>query len=463
MSASALQAARDAGPSAATLVLHVLAGPNGGAELRLHDGEWLVGAGDSADITFAEPALAENHLRIVVDGPRISVVALAAGARAATQDIPVDTPTPLLPLVPIWIGATAFALGPSGSAWPNVTSLPVLATVATPAANATVTATQDQERQPLSPPLALVRTRPRKWFWAGLGAGCVVIALIGVIWVIDSTAMPPNPPGPPPTDRLMAAQEVITTLGLEQRVVASRNKGLVSLSGVVSSEAQQNALTAGLQRAGVAADINVITEAHLRDMALTVLRGFDLDPVVTATGNGQVRLTGYANATQTVTAAVQQLRQDVPWIKAVEDAVVTPDRARAQLEADLREAGLAGLKISSAPHAVTVTGALAADRLATWSSVVEKFRSQFPPGVIQLTAQILPQAVAAPRGVSLGRNPYIVTEDGKQLGIGDQLGSLGRIVAIFADKLRVRAATGDADVRYSQPPNWIMEDTNAQP
>ncbi|RUW20436.1 EscD/YscD/HrpQ family type III secretion system inner membrane ring protein, partial [Mesorhizobium sp. M1A.F.Ca.IN.020.06.1.1] len=65
----------------ANLILRVLSGPNQGAETSLEEGVWLIGASDTADLTFADPELADTHLRIAVEAGRIHIVALAPGVR----------------------------------------------------------------------------------------------------------------------------------------------------------------------------------------------------------------------------------------------------------------------------------------------------------------------------------------------------------------------------------------------
>jgi type III secretion protein D len=437
------------------LMLRVVAGPNAGAELHLGDGDWMIGAGSGADIIFAEPTLAEAHLRVAVRGSDVTATALAEGVTAGWEPMPLDVPQTISPLEPVWIGATAFAIGPTGADWPSPSAPPP-----PPKISATEAVATTPEGGPIGPPSSARRSH--LWRWIGLAAGCLLIALIGATWTVIHAVGPSNAQADPPlSDKLAAAQAAIRTLGLDGKVTASRSRGFITLDGLVPSEADRHALEASLRRAGIVSDFNVVTEAHLQDMAATVLRGFELDPKIAATGVGQVRLTGYANDERTVVAAVRQLHADVPWIRTLDDAVVTPERARAWIEAASRKAGIAGLKVTAAPHVLTVAGVLPGDRMAVWNQIAERFRTEFA-STLRLNAQLLPRAIEAPQGVSLGRDAYIVMADQKRLGIGDQFGSYGRIVAIFANRVRVRAASGEIDIRYTQPPNWIVEDRDAQ-
>jgi type III secretion system YscD/HrpQ family protein len=437
------------------LMLRVVAGPNTGAELHLGDGDWVIGAGSGADIIFAEPTLAQAHLRVAVRGSDVTVTALAEGVTTGSQPMPLDMPQTIPPLEPVWIGATAFAIGPTGADWPTPSAPPTPSKIGKTEAVATT-----PEGGPIGPPSSARRSH--LWRWIGLAAGCLLLALIGAAWTVIPALGPSHAPARTPLpDKLAAAQAAIRTLGLEGQVIASRSRGFIVLDGLVPSEADRQALEASLRRARIVSDFNVVTEAHLRDMAMTVLRGFDIDPKIAATGVGQVRLTGYANDERTVVAAVRQLRADVPWIRTLDDAVVTPERARAWIEAAARDAGIAGLKVTAAPHVLTVAGVLPGDRMAVWNQISERFQTEFAD-TVRLNAELLPRAVEAPQGVSVGRDAYLVMPDQRRLGIGDQFGSYGRIVVIFADRVRVRAASGEIDIRYTQPPNWIVEDRDAQ-
>jgi hypothetical protein len=66
-------------------LLHVVSGPNLGAEVPLADGAWTIGTGAAADLTFAEPALADAHIRIVVAGGKCRITAMTDGVHLAGE------------------------------------------------------------------------------------------------------------------------------------------------------------------------------------------------------------------------------------------------------------------------------------------------------------------------------------------------------------------------------------------
>jgi hypothetical protein len=115
------------------------------------------------------------------------------------------------------------------------------------------------------------------------------------------------------------------------------------------------------------------------------------------------------------------------------------------------------LSVSYAPHTVTVSGVIPAAREQAWNAAVKAFAERNGQ-LVTLVPHISPLGPLAPTGVTLGPHPYLMMDDGKHLGVGENLGSLGQIVMIYADKIRVRTAQGDLDVRYARPPYWIVED-----
>ena len=69
------------------------------------------------------------------------------------------------------------------------------------------------------------------------------------------------------------------------------------------------------------------------------------------------------------------------------------------------------------------------------------------------------RARAAPRGVSLGRSPFVLLENGQRLTIGGSYDT-GTVVGITADGLRLRIASGEITVPFAQTPRWVMEESD---
>lgn len=258
-------------------------------------------------------------------------------------------------------------------------------------------------------------------------------------------------------DPLTRAAEVIKELQLAD-VTTGMVKGRVVVAGYVATNDEIATLGDALHSKGVDADVQVRSEAALVEMATTVLKAYGVDAVAKPDGPGRIVLVGYSDNGGRLDDVVRRLQTDVAGLRDVTDRIVSLDRARASLVQAIAAAGLGDvIKVTVAQRTIKVVGFLDRSRLSRWSGIEEAFRQDFGNHV-GLDTQFVTLSAAAPRGVHLGKDPFIILTDGSRLSIGDMLGVTGKIIAIQADKIRVRTASGDVDLPYAQTPNWIMED-----
>jgi type III secretion system YscD/HrpQ family protein len=418
--------------------LRVLAGSNAGAELTLTDGDWLIGTDTDADLTFAEPSLAGRQLRLTVGPAGVTLLALAAGAMLWDRPIAENEEIAWEEGVPLSIGTTRIALGDGTLREPP--AKPEAA-----AAAAIVPATAWRYRLPVL---------------TACGVLLLLTLPIGVtMWFIKEVPALPVPSARP-IILLGEANTVIHRLGLGERVSARMDGERLIVSGQVEDAAKRDALIQALHNDGLSPDMAVMTDTALADLVGTVLRAFAINPTVTVTGVGRVRIEGFAPDDAKAGEAVRRLHTDVPGLVEAEDRLATPARAQAFLDAELRAAGLNGkVKVIGLQQAtVLVGGAVDGSDLEAWSALAERFQARFSPS-IQLEAHLASVARASPRGVSLGRTPYVLLEDGQRLTIGASYGK-GTIVGIGATGLRLRIASGDITVPFAQSPRWVMEEAN---
>ena len=442
----------------AGVVLRVLAGANAGAELPLGDGAWLVGRSDDADLTFAELALAPEHLRLVVGPGDLELQTLADGVRVGAEAVPAGETRALPLLTPVAVGATVFAIGLSGSEWPSPA-----APASEPEALVVPQPSVATSTEPAALPVAATPARRRRRAWPVLAATAVTILALGTgIWRMWPEPPPPAPAAAP-VDAAAAARAVIDALGLSDWVAVTADGARIVVAGQVRTEDEVRKITEGLRRAGVDASISIMTDAAALELVRTILTAFNIEAQGSMTGPGEVVLRGFAPDSGRVEMAVRRIRTDVPGLRAISDQIATPDRARLVLEGAVRAAGLGdALRIAAAsPRGVSVTGALGPASMATWTAMATAFRKENGDR-IPLQAQVAAISSAAPRGVQLGRNPALIMEDGRRLGVGDMLDTVGKIVAVDERRVRVRTAAGDMDLPYSRPPSWIMEEKDAR-
>ncbi|MBB6414116.1 type III secretion system inner membrane ring subunit SctD [Mesorhizobium sangaii] len=442
----------------AKLSLRVLSGPNRGAETPLEEGVWLIGASYTDDLTFADPELAATHLRITVEAGRIHIIALAAGVRIGTKDLPVGNLTVLDRLTPVQVGRTIFVIGPAGSSFPEADSI----------GNG-----EPDTSAPLAPPeLASALIGRRIHLMAGsiprrlrLGAvACTLLIMPFVVFWAAIGRVPPSASGTSPaTDPMRIVRQIIHELNGARNVNITWVDDKLVIQGDFRG-GDDAELRVALNNAGLEAEViskppTTLSASQLIDLVTTVISGFGIEGSVRVIGAGEITITGYGPSDAKVEAALHRLQQDIPGITEIENAIVTPDGARVFLETAMTAQLRRSIHVLTKADGVLVSGALAPTAFEAWQNVASRFQERFAP-YIPLETQFTPVILPAPRGVHLGRTPFIVIENGTRLKIGDSLGSLGQIVDIDRGGISVRIGGDEMHVPYPSKPKWTVEEEN---
>ncbi|UVK49092.1 type III secretion system inner membrane ring subunit SctD (plasmid) [Mesorhizobium sp. AR07] len=441
----------------AKLTLRVLAGPNRGAETPLEEGVWLIGASDTDDLTFADPELAATHLRITVEAGRIHVVALAPGVRVGTKDLPVGDWTVLNALTPVQVGRTIFGIGPAGSSFPQADAMGGLV----PGTSAQLSAPPELASASMGRQMhVMVGVIPRQ-----LRLGAVVCTLlimpVVVFWAAIGRVPPSASEASPANDPLMMVRDIIRDLNIAHNVnITSVDDKLVIEGDLRPGDDAK--LRAALSTAGLEAEVlskrpTTLSDSQIIDLVTTVISSFGIEGSVRVIGPGEITITGYGPSDAKVQAALHRLQQDIPGLSEVENAIVTPDRARVFLETAITDQLRRSIHILTKADGVLVSGTLTPIAFEAWQKVASRFQEKFAP-YIPLETQFTPVILPAPRGVYLGRTPFIVVENGTRLKVGDSLESLGQIVDIDRGGIFVRIGADEVHVSYPSKPRWIVEE-----
>lgn len=439
------------------LTLRVLSGPNRGAETPIGEGVWLIGASDTDDLTFADPELAATHLRITVEARRIRVVALAPGVRIGTKDLPVGDWTVLDPLTPVQVGRTIFGIGPAGSSFPQADAIGNRQ----PDTSAHLSAPPELASASIGQQIhILVGVR-----WRRLRLGAVACALlimpVVVFWAATGRVPPSASEASPANDPVMTVRDIIRELNVARNVnITSVDDKLVIEGDLRPGDHAK--LRAALSNAGFEAEVlskrpTTLSDSQLIDLVTTVISGFGIESNVRVTGPGEITLTGYGPSDAKVQAALLRLQQDIPRLSEVDNAIVTPDRARFFLETAMTAQLRRSIHILTNADGVLVSGTLTPIAFEAWQKIASRFQEKFAP-YIPLKTKFTPVILPAPRGVHLGRTPFIVVENGTRLKVGDSLESLGQIVEIDRGGIFVRIGADDVRVSYPSKPRWIVEE-----
>ncbi|MDA9543166.1 hypothetical protein ACM43_01035 [Bradyrhizobium sp. CCBAU 45321] len=440
------------------LSLHVLSGPNKGAETSLGDGAWLVGSHGADDLTFADPELVASHLRIVIEAGQIQITALAPGVLIGGSDCLTECPTTLDPLTPVQVGRTIFSIGPTGGSFPDIDSVVerrrLHAEQAPPAL---------EGRAPRGREIRLVVNSIPRPFRLGAAACVLVIIVSGTYAGVTSVVSSFTPPPVLGADPIKLAWSVLGDLNVGSGLsIALSHDNLIIEGDLGRGEATK--IKAALRDAGLTAEItsksaiaSALSDAKIIDLSTTVMRAFGIEGSIRVGSPGEISVAGYGPNDAVVKAALRHLQQDIPGVRIIDDTVTTPDRARSFLErattAELRRM----IRIVVKPDVVLVSGTLTPTAYSEWQTVASRFEEKFAPH-IRLEAHCSPVVLPIARGVHLGRSPFIVIENGTRLKVGDNIDHFGKIVVIDRGGMLVRVGEADVHVPYLSRPEWLVEE-----
>ncbi|AJC82208.1 type III secretion system YscD/HrpQ family protein (plasmid) [Rhizobium etli bv. phaseoli str. IE4803] len=427
------------------LTLRVLCGPNHGAQTTLDGGVWLVGASDTSDLTFADPELAETHLRIAVEAGRIDVTALAPGVRIGAKDLPEGSRMVLAPLTLVQVGGTIFSIGPTGSSFPEIKFVAVSRKPDT-----SMHASADPELAS-----AWSGGIPLQFRLGALACALLIPSILGVWAAIGRD--PPAPAG----DLMRIARNIIRESNVAGKAKIVPVDGRLHIEGDLrprdNAKPKAAPSSARLQAEVLSTRTTAPSEPRLVDLVTTVIRGFGIEGSVQVTNAGEVTIKGYGPSNAKVETAIHSLRQDIPKLSKVEDAIVTPERARVFLEAVMTSELRPSVHILTKAGGLFVSGTLTPIAFEAWQNVASRFQERFAPQ-IRLETQFRPVILPELRGIHLGRTSFIVFENGKRLKVGDSLESLGRIIAIDRGGVSVLIGADKVHVPYPSKPSWIAEE-----
>ncbi|WP_445222843.1 FHA domain-containing protein (plasmid) [Bradyrhizobium sp. Pa8] len=437
--------------------LRVLSGPNRGAETSLDEGVWLIGSHETDDLTFADPELVGSHLRIVIEQTRIQVTALAPGVLIGGRHCVADNSTVLDPFTPVEVGRTIFSIGPVGCSFPDADSVVERKrrnAKRLPSASKRPLALDGRETG-----LAIASIRRR--FWLGVVACGLLLIMYGT-WMGIARISSFTTGAVLGTEQIKIAKGILRDLTARDVSITSADKKLVidgdlrpredTKPGIPPRDVGQGAAVISKQPSPT-----TLPDAKLVDLAATVIRGLDIEGNIHVGGAGEISVTGYASSNAKVEAALRRLQQDIPGLRKVDDAIVTPERARAFLETATTSELRRSIRISTTPDAVIVSGTLTPPTLNEWQSVASRFEERFAPRIrleMHCSLMVLPTA----RGVHLGGTPFIVLQNGTRLRVGDNIDHIGRIVVIDREGMLVRIGESEVRILYASKPGWIEEE-----
>ncbi|WP_290922178.1 type III secretion system inner membrane ring subunit SctD [Halodesulfovibrio sp.] len=361
-------------------ILKILSGPNTGAEVALAYGEYTIGSDDACDIILADSAIADCHLRLLVQEDTVTVFPLDGTILRNTLQLDADGEV-VGDFIPLTVGGTHICFGPANEAWPNLPVSSLLEGAGTPdttpfdstgAASETHPADsperEDTEQEPdqeTLPPLELVQPehtptlpKPAKFSKRQL---CTAACTMMVFLLLAGLSFTDNRP---PSEQLTT---LLAESGYSELKVKTTENGELSVSGMVPSEDSLHTL----QRVIKEKPINTTLDVHVAESLASSLQNTVIEHgmvlQVLHVSDNIIRVNGYAkddNAVQRIVSVIETLpvaHADIRY-SLTDWKTLKQEVARILKERDL----LTALTFSAETFTVNVTGEISEAQAASW-------------------------------------------------------------------------------------------------
>ena len=493
-----------------SLVLHVLTGPQSGAEMALRNAVYTVGAADECDVVLYGAGIADNHLALTVNSSGVSVEAQSARIWTAEGILEPGDRSEIDDAAVLTLGAASIAVGPQGTDWESLSVPEVYEPEVDPSQEMDAEAESDQgaeapategagvnrgddqgggdtQSEPPDQPEpaadALTDTLNGQRFRL-IAAGAVLLAVaMGTVALLTfqaGGALNDNANGMRPIDHIAdAATARIDALSLKEVTVETEGPNQIALTGYVADAGQLSALKTSMTEGGIEFVDRVRVVSDLEDNVRLTLSGFSW-PVggyaehlkVGYAGGGILFLDGYIGSEVNRTRLHRAITTDVPAVKDVEFRRASLDFWAGTLRDGIAEAGLhRWITVTPSNNRLRVSGELTEAEAETWRVAAEAFSAK-SGGYPQLDIDVRlsgPARFAAPAPVaepsipseirpdlpSVSVNGVITYMDGMKLAlfsngdilqVGDTIDGF-EVIDIQADKVVLR--NGDAQYTYN--------------
>lgn len=439
--------------------IKVLSGVQAGAKAVLHASRVVIGSADDCDIVLAADDVLAHHAAISLTDSGAMITGLEGEVFRADGTL-VSGEEPLAPHEPIGLGGMVLAIGAAGTPWPRIDlstfgRRPAAAegpTNAT-AANAT-TANDGPMDRPLSTageriPMAgrekgggIIRLATGGRVGDGLGRTtlyplivllAVGIGFIGFTWFGEQS--PAEAAAGTPNEAARVA-DALRKAGLDGTVeIRPLRDGAVLLNGYVELSSQKRTLTEGITVPGVEIFSRIWAQEELLKAAQQRLS--ELAPGLTATpvAPGVIAVGGYLATPERRGRIVSTIREDVPGLREVIDRIVTVNDAARTIKSAVATSSLNGkVKVEVADGTIVARGSVNNEDMGAWNDVVASVLRDNGP-TIPIHAEFVPDLSELPfaiRGIVSGPIRYVVTDNGRRVAEGGQLGG-GFSVASVGD------------------------------
>ena len=448
--------------------LKILSGNHIGAEIPLEPGRYSLGRDENCDLVLSDASINEIELIIEIsDEGQLQVQTSTADEPLYLNGEPVGSGTHCNPFDVVTSSGLFFAMGPSEVSWPDIalpelnrpepeevpekrdadpegsgddafpdaeihdTDVDVILSMAENPETISLAEDDDHEdEEDNNNPLENIN---KKWL---IAAPTILIAFFIVILAVTGGTTETHTPE---ISYLSQAQQVQQILKLKDIVFKELPNKTIMISGYVSTNKKKRELQRLLRERGVPFNIQVVAMNEMRSNADILLKGLGyknllLEPDTT---QGSLVLTGYIATADELNRLETTLMQEIHGLISVVDQVENQSGRMNTLKSMLREKKLsARIHLVERPGKVSLQGNLLDEgQVYNLQELVKRFRDRYgdnPALEIATKSANSPftttKASNGPslpslniRGISMGRVPYVVMDDGSKYLIGAKL------------------------------------------
>lgn len=313
-------------------LLKVVAGPHQGAEMRLTEGQVLIGKDDDCDVVLHDALVAPQHFALDLNGSGIFVAPLGGRVYCAGKRIK-EARESVPPFSFITIGGTHLVIGPADDKWPLLSpaDIPQLEPDA-PETPPTPEAAQAAPETPGAAPVAAAPVRVehvsegqrRRGLW-GVFVGVLLLVVWFFIWQYWNPDFFKVRHEKPLSD-LARAQSVVNASGFENRVKVEDQAGRLLATGYVDTEIQQHQIQAALRDEVPSIVPKIWSLDKILGSARAKLNEQHLTLELSALPDGKLKAAGQLTVAQSEAwqRAKQVLLTDIPGLRGVIEEVTLP-------------------------------------------------------------------------------------------------------------------------------------------
>ncbi|UYM15553.1 type III secretion system inner membrane ring subunit SctD [Endozoicomonas euniceicola] len=455
--------------------LKILSGNHIGAEIPLEPGQHSLGKDESCDLVLSDASLRDNELIIqITPEGQLNIFPRHEEGPLYHNGQPVEKPFTMAAFDVITASNLFFTLGPADADWPAIT-LPELQrpepeTEPEETDNDSIAETEDSddglpdvdldeedndddddeddlelgyeadfltndednddESNKPPPPPAII-----KKILIGLPLSLILIIILLAIFLLSEETPEALPPEKQPIDHALQAKTIRDELNQKHVRVKTLPDKSVLLTGYTNTLKDKQNLQRNLSEQNIPFTSQLVIMNELRASADALLQNRGYSDIRLELDNtpGSLVMTGYVASAEELTNLIDMLKQEIHGLVSIVDQVENQSSRLNTLKSMLREKNLSSrIHLVQKTNLITLEGHLLDDeQVYNLNDVVSRFRKRYRDNPVLKVATrsandnkekkpgLLPSLRI--RGISMGRVPYVIMEDGGKYLIGAKL------------------------------------------